>query len=158
MLKIFNTLSKNEEEFKSIEKNKVKMYVCGITPYNSSHIGHARCYVVFDIVRRYLEFLGYSVNYIQNFTDVDDKIIKKSLEENINFKDIANRYIAEFFEDMDKLNIKRASKNPRVSENIDKIINFIEILVKRGIAYPKNGDVYFKVKKFKNYGKLSGRS
>jgi cysteinyl-tRNA synthetase len=157
MLKIFNTLTKKEEEFRTIKPNAVKMYVCGITPYNSCHIGHARCYVVFDVIRRYLEFLGYKINYVQNFTDIDDKIIKKSLDENVEFKQISEKYIAEFFDVMDELNIKRATKNPKVSENMDKIISFIESLIKKDFAYEMNGDVYFKVKNFKEYGKLSGR-
>jgi cysteinyl-tRNA synthetase len=157
MLKVFNTLTKKEEEFRTIEPNAVKMYVCGITPYNSCHIGHARCYVVFDVIRRYLEFLGYKINYIQNFTDIDDKIIKKSLDENVEFKQISEKYIAEFFDVMDELNIKRATKNPKVSDNMDKIISFIESLIKKDFAYEMNGDVYFKVKNFKEYGKLSGR-
>jgi cysteinyl-tRNA synthetase len=158
MLKIFNTLTKKEEEFRTIEPNKVKMYVCGITPYDSCHIGHARCYVVFDIIRRYLEFLEYDINYIQNFTDIDDKIINKSNAENIDCKTISERYITEFFEVMDSLNIKRAHKNPKVTENIDKIINFISSLISKDFAYETNGDVYFRVKKFKDYGKLSGRN
>jgi cysteinyl-tRNA synthetase len=157
MLKVFNTLTKKEEEFKTIDPNSVRMYVCGITPYNSCHIGHARCYVVFDVIRRYLEFLGYKINYVQNFTDIDDKIIKKSLDENVEFKQISEKYIAEFFDVMDELNIKRATKNPKVSENMDKIISFIESLIKKDFAYEMNGDVYFKVKNFKEYGKLSGR-
>lgn len=157
MLKVFNTLTKKEEEFRTIDPHSVRMYVCGITPYNSCHIGHARCYVVFDVIRRYLEFLGYKINYVQNFTDIDDKIIKKSLDENVEFKQISEKYIAEFFDVMDELNIKRATKNPKVSDNMDKIISFIESLIKKDFAYEMNGDVYFKVKNFKEYGKLSGR-
>ncbi len=158
MLKFFNTLTKREEEFKSIEPNKIKMYVCGITPYDSCHIGHARCYVVFDTIRRYFEFLGYEINYIQNFTDIDDKIINKSNALNVKYNEISEKYIDEYFIVMDKLNIKRANSNPKVSENIDKIVTFIERLVKKNYAYNIDGNVYFRVKNFEDYGKLSGRN
>lgn len=157
MLRIYNTLSKTKENF-FVDDKEVKMYVCGITPYDKCHIGHARCYVIFDVIKRYLEFLGFNVKHVQNFTDIDDKIIKKSIEEKLDFHLISSRYIDDYFNVMDKLNIKRASVYPNVSENIDKIIKFIEILVKKEYAYEVDGDIYYSVKKFKNYGILSGRN
>ncbi len=157
MLKIYNTLSKTKEQF-VVNSKEIKMYVCGITPYDKCHIGHARCYVIFDVIKRYLEYLGFDVKHIQNFTDIDDKIIKKSIEEKLDFHAISSRYIDDYFDVMDKLNIKRASFYPKVSENIDKIIKFIEVLINKEYAYELDGDVYYSIQKFQNYGKLSGRS
>ncbi|MCP3660482.1 MAG: cysteine--tRNA ligase [Bacteroidetes bacterium] len=157
-LKVYNTLTKKSENFEPLNGKKVSMYVCGITPYDSCHIGHARCYVAFDVIRRYLEHKGYTLNYVQNFTDIDDKIIKKAHAESLPFKDIAERYINDFLKNMDVLNIKRANKNPKVSDNINEIITAVTILIKKNFAYELAGDVYFRVKKFKNYGKLSKRN
>ena len=156
-LKLYNTLTKQEEEFTPINGKKVNMYVCGVTPYDHCHIGHARCYVAFDIIRRYLEYKGYDLNYIQNFTDIDDKIIKKANDEKTDCETISERYIADFFKGMDALNIKRAHKNPKVTENIGKIIGAVKKLIDKGFAYELDGDVYFRVKSFATYGKLSGR-
>jgi cysteinyl-tRNA synthetase len=158
MIKIYNTMTKKEEEFIPIDDKIVKMYVCGITPYDSCHIGHARCYVTFDIVRRFLEFSGYKVFYVQNFTDIDDKIIKRSNEKNISPKELADKYINEFFDVMGKLNIKKADLYPRVTENIDDIIKFVKTLIDKKYAYVLDGDVYYRVRNFKNYGKLSGKN
>lgn len=137
--------------------NKVKMYVCGITPYSDAHLGHARCYVVFDTLRRYLEYAGYDVFYVQNITDIDDKIINKSRETGMKPADIADRYFNEFMESMKKLNVRPADVYPRVSETIGDIIDFISGLIDKEMAYESGGDVYFSVGKFDGYGKLSGR-
>ena len=155
-MKLYNTLSRKKEEFKPIEEGKVKMYVCGPTVYNSIHIGNARPFIIFDTLRRYLEYRGYDVTFVQNFTDVDDKIIKRGHEENITPEEVANKYINEYFVDADGLGIKRASVHPRVTDNIEQIIAFVKELEDKGYAYAVNGDVYFDTKKFKDYGKLSG--
>jgi cysteinyl-tRNA synthetase len=157
-LRVFNTLSGQKEEFRPLEAGRVKMYTCGPTTYNYIHLGNARPLVVFDTVRRYLEYLGYEVTYIQNFTDVDDKIIKRAQEEQMHPLELAEKYIREYFTDADALNVRRASVHPRVSENMAEIINFVDGLVKKGYAYVVDGDVYFEVSKFKDYGKLSKRS
>ena len=156
-MKVFNTLSGRKEEFLS-PGSEVRMYVCGVTPYSDCHIGHAMSYIIFDVIRRYLEFRGYKVKYVQNITDVDDKIIDKASELNISPKELAERYIESFFEDMDALNIKRASIYPRATEEIPKIIEVIEGLVAKGYAYPARGSVYFRVRKVDDYGKLSHRT
>ena len=158
MLNVFNTLSGKKEEFIPLEKGKVKMYVCGITPYDYSHIGHARCYVTFDIIRRYLEFSGYSVKYVQNFTDIDDKIIKRANEKKEDPIKLANRFITEYFREFDELGVKRADVHPKVTEHITEIIAAIQRIIDNGYAYVSGGDVFFSVKKFKNYGKLSKQS
>ncbi|MCI2000013.1 MAG: cysteine--tRNA ligase [Clostridia bacterium] len=154
-MKLYNTLTRKKEEFVPLEPGKVKMYVCGPTVYNYIHIGNARPYVVFDTVRRYLEYKGYDVTYIQNFTDVDDKIIKKANEEHSTMSKIANRYITEAFTDADGLNVKRATHHPRVTEEMDGIIDMIQTLIDKGYAYVHDGTVYYDTKKFKDYGKLS---
>lgn len=157
-MKVYNTLTKKKEEFVPIEPNKVKMYVCGPTVYNYIHIGNARPYIVFDTVRRYMEYKGYDVTYIQNFTDVDDKIIKKANEENSTMEVISNRYIDECFKDADGLNVKRASHHPRVTEEMDEIIEMIKTLIEKGYAYEDKGTVYFDTKSFNGYGKLSKKN
>ncbi|GHT37294.1 cysteine--tRNA ligase [Endomicrobiia bacterium] len=157
MIRVHNTLSNKKEEFKSQKENFVSMYVCGVTPYDEVHLGHARVYVVFDIIKRHLLKRGYQVKHIQNFTDVDDKIIKKSQEKNIKPSELAQIYIDNYFEQMDKLNILRAETYPSVTQMIPQIINFIKDLADKGFAYEVDGDVYFYVDKFKDYGKLSKR-
>lgn len=157
MIKLYNTLTREKEEFKPIEKNKVKMYVCGPTTYNYIHLGNARPLVVFDVIRRYLEYKGYYVFYIQNFTDIDDKIIDKAVEENIDSSQVSEKYIEEYYKDADALNVRRADQHPRVSRHVKEIIEAVQELVKRGFAYVVDGDVYFNVRQYKDYGKLSGR-
>ncbi|MBI5225538.1 cysteine--tRNA ligase [Candidatus Micrarchaeota archaeon] len=154
-LKITSTLSGKIEEFKPIVSGKVGMYVCGITPYSDSHIGHARCYIVWDTVRRFLLYEGYDVKYIQNFTDVDDKIINKANELKIDPLKLSEKHIKEYFEEFDKLNVMRADAYPKVTEHILEIVAMIEKLVEKKIAYESKGDVFFDVSKFKEYGKLS---
>jgi cysteinyl-tRNA synthetase len=154
-LKIYNTASRKKEVFKSLDKNHVKMYVCGVTPYDLSHVGHARSYLAFDVIRRILEHLGYEVKYVQNFTDVDDKIIEKAKDEGIEPLELSNKYINEYFKDMDSLDVKRADSYPRVSEKIPQIIEMVRGLLDKGMAYEVDGDVYMDVSKKKDYGKLS---
>lgn len=157
-MKLYNTLTRKKEEFIPMEEGKVKMYVCGPTVYNFIHIGNARPYVVFDTVRRYFEYKGYDVTYVQNFTDVDDKIIKKANEENTTMDVISNRYIEEAFKDADGLNVKRATFHPRVTQEIENIIKMISELIEKGYAYEDNGTVYFDTKAFNEYGKLSKKN
>ncbi len=157
-MKLYNTLTRTKEEFVPQEEGKVKMYVCGPTVYNYIHIGNARPYVVFDTVRRYLEYKGYDVTYVQNFTDVDDKIIKKANEEHSTMEEVSNRYIKEAFTDADGLNVKRATHHPRVTEEMDNIIEMIKTLVDKGYAYENDGTVYYDTKKFPEYGKLSKKN
>ena len=145
-MKVYNTLTRKKEEFVPLEEGKVKMYVCGPTVYNYIHIGNARPYVVFDTVRRYLEYKGYDVTYIQNFTDVDDKIIKKANEEHSSMEEVSNRYIKEAFTDADGLSVKRATHHPRVTEEMDGIIEMIKELVDKGYAYVNDGTVYYDTK------------
>ena len=154
-MKLYNTLTRKKEEFVPVEEGKVKMYVCGPTVYNYIHIGNARPFIIFDTLRRYLEYRGYDVTYVQNFTDVDDKIIKRGHEEQISPEAVANKYIDEYFVDADGLGIKRADVHPRVTDNIQQIIDFVKELEDKGYAYEVNGDVYFDTKKFEGYGKLS---
>lgn len=154
-MKVFNSLTRTKEELKTIELGKVRMYVCGPTVYNYFHIGNARPFTVFDTFRRYLEYRGYEVNYVQNFTDVDDKIIKRANEEGKDSLEISEKYIEEYFKDADKLGIKRATVHPKVTDTIPEIIAFIETLVNKGYAYASHGDVYFDTKRFETYGKLS---
>ncbi|MHA6567534.1 cysteine--tRNA ligase [Aerococcus urinae] len=158
MLTVYNTLTKAKEEFHPINAGKVNMYVCGPTVYNYIHIGNARSIVAFDVIRRYLEYRGYEVNFVSNFTDVDDKIIKRSQEEGITSRQVADKYIAAYYEDIDKLNVKRATLNPRVLENIDAIIEFVQDLVDKDYAYVVDGDVYYRARSFSSYGKLSDQS
>ena len=155
MIKIYNTLTKQKEAFKPIEPNKVRMYVCGPTVYNLIHIGNARPYIVFDTVRRYFESVGYEVNYVQNFTDVDDKIIKKANEEGRTTDEVVTQYIAETLKDVDNLNVTPATHHPRVTEEMDRIIEMIKRLIEQGYAYEANGTVYFDTAAFDAYGKLS---
>lgn len=158
MLKVWNTLTNQKEEFHPLTPHIVNMYVCGPTVYNYIHIGNARSAIAFDTIRRYFEFRGYTVNYISNFTDVDDKLINEAKAKNSTVPAIADKYIAAFYEDTDALNIERATVNPRASHNIPEIIDFIKILVDKGYAYPVDGDVYYRTRKFKNYGELSGQN
>lgn len=154
-MKLYNTLTRKKEEFIPIEDNKVRMYSCGPTVYNYFHIGNARPFIMFDLLRNYLIYRGYEVTFVQNFTDVDDKIIKRANEEVISPFEVADKYIAEYFRDADGLGIRRADVHPRVTENIPQIIEFIEELIEKGYAYESAGDVYFDTQKFKDYGKLS---
>ena len=157
-MKIYNTMSKRKEEFVPLEEGKVKMYVCGPTVYNFIHIGNARPMIVFDTVRRYFEYKGYDVNFVSNFTDVDDKIIKKANEEGVTAEEISKRYIAECKRDMEGMNIEPATKNPLATEEIGGMIEMIRTLIEKGYAYEKNGTVYFRTRKFKDYGKLSHKN
>ena len=157
-MKIYNSLTNSLENFNSIEKNKVGIYVCGPTVYNYIHIGNSRPIIVFDVLARYLKSIGYEVKFVQNFTDIDDKIIKKSIEEKVPFKDITEKYISAFLEDISKLNIIEGILRPRVSENIPEIIQMIENLIDNSYAYELNGDVLFDVYKYRDYGKLSNRT
>ncbi|MCI9216596.1 MAG: cysteine--tRNA ligase [Dorea sp.] len=157
-MKLYNTLSKKKEEFVPLEEGKVRMYVCGPTVYNFIHIGNARPMIVFDTVRRYFEYKGYDVNYVSNFTDVDDKIINKAIEEGVTADEISKRYIAECKKDMEGMNVKPATTHPLATEEISGMIAMIETLVKKGYAYEKNGTVYFRTRRFKDYGKLSHKN
>lgn len=154
-MKIFNTLTRQKDEFVPITKGEVKIYACGPTVYNYIHIGNARPLCVFDTLRRYLEWRGYKVEFVQNFTDIDDKLIKRANEENTTVPDIAERYIKEFWTDAKGLNIKEATVHPRATENIEQIQNIIKTLIDKGYAYCSGGDVYYRAKKFSEYGKLS---
>lgn len=155
-MRIYNTLTRRKEELKTITDGEVKIYACGPTVYNYIHIGNSRPLCVFDTLRRYLEYRGYKVNFVQNFTDIDDKIIKKAIEENSDYKTVSEKYIKEFWTDAKGLNFREATVHPKATENIDEIINIISTLVEKGYAYPvENGDVYFSPKKFSGYGKLS---
>ena len=157
-MKLYNTLTRKKEEFVPLVPGEVKMYVCGPTVYNFFHIGNGRTFIVFDTVRRYFEYRGYKVKFIQNFTDIDDKMIKRANEENITVKEVGNKYIKEYYTDADALNIERATVNPRATEYIDDIIEFVSALIEKGYAYEVDGDVYFRTKKFDGYGKLSGKN
>ena len=158
-MKLFNTMSRRKEEFVPLEEGKVRMYVCGPTVYNLIHIGNARPMIIFDTVRRYLEYKGYEVNYVSNFTDVDDKIIKKAIEEGVSAEEISQRYIAECKKDMAGMNVKPATTHPLATQEIDGMIDMIQTLIDKGYAYPvADGTVYFRVKKFKEYGKLSHKN
>lgn len=154
-MKIFNTMTRRKEEFVPLDKNEVKIYACGPTVYNYIHIGNARPLCVFDVLRRYLEYRGYNVRFVQNFTDVDDKIIKKANEEGLSFEEVSKKYIKEFWTDAHGLNFKDATVHPKATENIDEIINIIKTLEEKGYAYAVDGDVYYRTLKFKDYGKLS---
>lgn len=154
-MRIFNTMSKTKEEFVPVDENEVRIYACGPTVYNFIHIGNARPLCVFDVLRRYLEYRGYNVKFVQNFTDIDDKIINRANEEGITFEEVSKKYIEEFWTDAHGLNFKDATIHPKATENIDEIIDIIKSLENKGYAYAVNGDVYFRTLKFKEYGKLS---
>lgn len=156
-MKIYNTLTRNKDEFTPLEDGKVKIYACGPTVYNYFHIGNARPFVVFDTLRRYLIHLGYDVKFVQNFTDVDDKIINKAKEEGVSATELSGRYIKEYFDDAEALNVLPADIHPKVSEHIEDIIEFIKTLISKGYAYEADGDVYYATRKFKEYGKLSNQ-
>lgn len=158
IMKLYNTLSRRKEEFIPLEEGKVKMYVCGPTVYNFIHIGNARPMIVFDTVRRYMEYKGYEVNYVSNFTDVDDKIIAKAVEEGVSAEEISSRYIKECKKDMADMNVKPATTHPLATQEIDGMIDMIQTLMDKGFAYEVNGTVYFRVKNFKEYGKLSHKN
>ncbi|MEW9095702.1 MAG: cysteine--tRNA ligase [Clostridiaceae bacterium] len=157
-MKLYNTLTRKKEEFIPINPNQVNMYVCGPTVYNFFHIGNGRTFIVFDTVRKYFEYRGYKVNFIQNFTDIDDKMIKRANEDEITVKELGDKFIEEYYKDADGLNIKRATVNPRATEFMGEIIKFVEELIEKGYAYEIDGDVYFQTKKFNEYGKLSGQN
>jgi len=157
-IRIFNTLSKKKEIFKPVKTNQVGIYVCGVTVYDDCHLGHARAAVVFDIVRRYFEFSGYDVNFICNFTDVDDKIISRAARLDVSISELTNKYIKQFYEDMDALGVKRANQSPRATDHIEQMVEMISVLIDKGLAYSSDGDVYFDVAKFEGYGKLSNRN
>ncbi|MBR9947604.1 cysteine--tRNA ligase [Clostridiaceae bacterium Marseille-Q4145] len=157
-MRIYNTLSKKKEDFVPLEEGKVRMYVCGPTVYNFIHIGNARPMIVFDTVRRYLEHKGYEVNFVSNFTDVDDKIIKKAIEEGVPAEEISQRYIAECKKDMEGMNIKPATTHPLATQEIGGMIEMISELIEKGYAYEKNGTVYYRTRKFAEYGKLSHKN
>lgn len=154
-MRIFNTMSKTKEEFVPVDEKEVKIYACGPTVYNFIHIGNARPLCVFDVLRRYMEYKGYNVKFVQNFTDIDDKIINRANEEGLTFEEVSKKYIEEFWTDAHGLNFKDATVHPKATENIDEIIDIIKALVEKGYAYAVNGDVYFRTLKFKEYGKLS---
>ena len=157
-MKLYNTLTRKKEEFVPVNEGKVGIYVCGPTVYNYIHIGNARPMVVFDTVRRYFEYKGYDVNYVSNFTDVDDKIIKKANEEGVSSHEISERFIAECKKDMAGLNVKPATTHPKATEEIDGMIQMISQLIDGGYAYEKNGTVYFRTRQFKHYGQLSNKN
>ncbi|HLV10676.1 MAG TPA: cysteine--tRNA ligase, partial [Halanaerobiales bacterium] len=158
MLKVYNTLKRKKEAFETLEPGKVRMYVCGLTVQNYSHLGHIRSAVNYDVIRRYLEYKGYMVEYIQNFTDINEKILNRAKEEGLSPEDLAEKYTRSYLEDISNLNIKEAIHYPRATKNIDIIVEMIEELVKKGYAYEKNGNVYFSVDHYTDYGKLSGRN
>ena len=159
MLTVYNTMTRKKEEFHPLRTGEVSIYCCGVTPYNDPHIGNARPFVTWDVIRRFLSRKGYRVRYIQNFTDVDDKIINAANREGVTWKEISDRYIAAYFKAMDALNVRRADVFPRVSETMAEIIRMIETLIERGFAYVTGaGDVYYRVEAFAHYGRLSGRS
>lgn len=156
-IKVYNTLTRQKEDFIPVQEGKASIYVCGVTPYNHPHIGNARPFVTWDVIHRFLVHEGYEVTHVQNFTDVDDKIINAANAEGVTWADISGRYIDAYFEAMDKLNVKRVDNYPRVSEHMEDIVKMIEQLIANGYAYAVEGDVYFRVEKFADYGKLSGR-
>ena len=154
-MKIFNTLTRTKEELKTVEEGKVKIYACGPTVYNFIHIGNARPLCVFDVLRRFLEYIGYDVRFVQNFTDIDDKIIKRANEENLTYKQVSEKYIEEYWKDVKGMNVREATVHPKATENIDEIIDIVSTLIDKGYAYAVDGDVYFSPSKFSEYGKLS---
>ena len=156
-LNIYNTLSRKKEEFVSVKKDEVKMYVCGMTVYSDTHIGHARTYFAFDIIRRYLEYKGYKVTYVQNITDVDDKIIEAANREGVDALEYSRNFADRCLEDLNNLGIRTANMYPRASETIPDMIEMTKKIIDKGYGYESNGDVYFSVEKFEDYGKLSGQ-
>ncbi len=157
-MKLYNTLTKTKQEFVPIEAGAIKMYACGPTVYDYFHIGNARPFIIFDTLRRYFEYIGYEVTFVQNFTDVDDKMIARAQKENVTLKSLGEKYISEYFKDAQQLGIKAATVHPRATENINEIISLIETLIEKDNAYESEGDVYFDVQSFPGYGKLSGQS
>ncbi|MDR3072963.1 MAG: cysteine--tRNA ligase [Clostridiales Family XIII bacterium] len=157
-MRIYNTLTRKKEEFIPLNDQNIKIYVCGPTVYNYFHIGNARPFVVFDTLRRYLEYRGKSVRFVQNFTDVDDKIIHKAREEGVSAGEISEKYIAEYFKDAEALNVRKATVHPKVTEEIRNIVTFVQTLIEKGYAYENDGDVYYSARKFQGYGKLSGQN
>ena len=157
-MKIYNTLTRKKEELRPIEEGKVSIYVCGPTVYNYFHIGNARPFVVFDTLRKYLEYRGYKVKFVQNFTDVDDKIINRAKEEGVTAGEISEKYIEEYYKDAAALNVRKADVHPKVTETMDDIIKFVQDLIDKGYAYESGGDVYYRTRKFEGYGKLSGKN
>ena len=157
-MKVYNTLTKQKEDFVPLQPGKVTMYVCGPTVYNLIHIGNARPMIVFDTVRRYMEHKGYEVNYVSNFTDVDDKIIAKSIEEGVTAEEISTRYIAECKKDMEGMNVRPATTHPLATREIDGMLDMISTLIEKGYAYDVDGTVYFRTRKFEEYGKLSHKN
>ncbi len=158
MIKLYNTLTARKDPFVPIEEGKVKMYACGPTVYNYFHVGNARCFVLFDMLRRYFEYRGYDVTFVQNFTDIDDKVIRRANEEGVGYTDIAERYIKEYFTDARGLGVRAATVHPHATENMEEILSIVKGLVDEGYAYPMDGDVYFRTRKFRGYGKLSGQA
>ncbi|MEO1559171.1 MAG: cysteine--tRNA ligase, partial [Cyanobacteria bacterium J06632_19] len=156
-LTVYNSLTRRQEAFKTVEPQQVKMYYCGVTVYDYCHLGHARACIVWDVVRRYLQFSGYQVRYVQNFTDVDDKILKRAREESSSMEAVSEKYIKAYFDDMSRLNVKEADEYPRATQTMDGIKRLIHELENKEYAYPSQGDVYYSVQKFDEYGKLSGR-
>ena len=157
-ISIYNTKTKKKDVFVPLNPGQVSMYVCGVTVYDDCHLGHARSALTFDMIRRYLEFSGYQVTYVRNFTDIDDKILNRAQQENIPWNDISERYIQAFYRDMRALGITKPSAEPRATEHMQDILNMVEGLVHKGMAYQLEGDVYFSVKKFAAYGQLSGKN
>jgi len=157
-MKIYNTMSRKKEEFIPLDRNEIRIYVCGPTVYNFFHIGNARPFVVFDTLRRYLEYRGNNVRFVQNFTDVDDKIINKARQDGVSAGEVTEKYIKEYYRDAAALNVRKASVHPRVTENIEDIIGFVKDLIDKGYAYEVDGDVYFRARAFRGYGKLSGQN
>lgn len=158
MIRLYNTMTRQKEEFVPVEPGKVKMYVCGPTVYNFMHIGNARPFVIFDVVRRYFEYRGYDVTYVQNYTDIDDKIIKRAIEEGISTDEVAAKYIGEVEKDANGLGVSQATHNPKATEEVEDIVAMIEDLIQKGHAYEVDGTVYFESKSFDGYGKLSGKN
>src|SRR5512135_1177091 len=156
-IKIFNTLTRKKEDFQTLEPGKVRMYVCGPTVYSHAHVGHAMSALVFDIIRRYLEYRGYQVTYAMNYTDVDDKIINRANAMGVDPFALAQSYIDEYKKNLKELNVEPATLNPRATQEIDQIVAMVQKLIEKGFAYPVDGDVYFRVQKDPDYGKLSGR-
>ena len=156
-LKLYNTLTRRKEAFEPLEPGKVRMYYCGVTVYDYCHLGHARACIVWDVVRRYLQWRGYDVQYVQNFTDIDDKILNRARQEGSSMEAVADRFIQAYFEDMARLNIKEADAYPRATHTLDGIKRLVYELEQKGYAYPEAGDVYYAVRRFASYGKLSGR-
>ncbi len=157
-MQIYNSLHNKKEEFKSLQSGKVGIYTCGVTVYDLCHIGHARSIIAFDVIYRYLEYRGYEVTFVRNFTDIDDKIINKANKEGVSFKEISEKYIKEYYIDIGKLNIKKPTFEPKATDHIQEMIDFIKVLIDKGYAYKSEGDVYFEVERFKEYGKLSGKN